>query len=196
MPAMKRLGVLAIVPILLSIPTVRAEKGEAQGIQNNLADHFKIYLLRPDRRSAQDVVTVKELPGGGYSAEISYWRSLKSREPNEEACNAYRWLLLGRGSYGKGVAAAFEQFPALKQIFLRFVDVEIGTKVGTKRAEIVPTQKVVPYLRIGVSRATLASRKADWGAVKSDLDKGRCAEVAKRYFDTVWSDPAYLRPVQ
>jgi hypothetical protein len=124
---------------------------------------------------------------------MSYWRSLKSRDPVEETCNAYRWLLFGRGVYGKGAAAAFEKYPSLQQIFLKFVDIETGTKLGKKRAEIVPTQKVVPYLRIGVYRSSLAAKKPDWSAVRADLDKGKCVEVARNYLDVTWTDPTYVK---
>jgi hypothetical protein len=193
MPGMKRFLILAVAFAGVS-GAVGAEKPDPAGLANSLSDFFRIYLLKPEMRSPQDVVTVKELPGGGLSGEISYWRSLKARDPAEEICNAYRWLLLGRGVYGKGAAAAFEKFPSLEQVYLKFVDVESGTKLGKKRAEIVPTQKVVPYLRIGVYRSSLAGRKTDWGSVRSDLDKGKCADVAKKYLDLNWIEAAYVKP--
>ncbi|MFH1263293.1 MAG: hypothetical protein V1495_07635 [Pseudomonadota bacterium] len=187
----------ALLVLLLFSPRISfAEKGEVQAIQSGLQDVLRIYLVRPDRRSQHDIVTVKEMAGGGYSAEISYWRSLKARDSKEEICNAYRWLLLGRGVYANGAVAAFEKFPSLSQIYLKFVDVESATKVGKKRAEIVPTEKVIPYLRIGVARNSLLAKRADWNAVKADLDKGKCAEVAKSYLDLAWTDSAYLKQGQ
>lgn len=195
MPAMKHPLSLVLV-LTVSAGVALAEKSDLLSIQNTLADFLKIYLLKPEKRSSQDTVTVKELPGVGYAAEISYWRSLKSRESAEEICNAYRWILFGRGIYGKGAAAAFEQYPSLQQVYLRFVDIESGTKVGKKRAEIVPTQKVIPYLRVGVLRSSLAAKKPDWAAVKTDLDKGKCTEVGNAYLDVTWLDPNYLKQSQ
>jgi hypothetical protein len=193
MPDMKRLVVMALA-LAWTSGIAAAEKTDPATLANALSDFFRIYLLKPEMRSPQDVVTIKEIPGGGYSGEISYWRSLKSRDPAEEICNAYRWLLFGRGVYGKGAPAAFEKFPSLEQLFLKFVDVENGTKLGKKRAEIVPTQKVVPYLRIGIFRSSLASKKSDWPAVRNDLDKGRCAEVGRNHLDVTWIEPAYVKP--
>ncbi len=191
MPPMKRLPLALLCA--LWIGQAAAERGDALQIQNTLGDFFQIYLLKPEKRSPQDIVSVKELQGGGYVAEISYWRSLKSREPAEEICNAYRWLLFGRGVYGKGASAAFEKYPSLRQIFLRFVDVETGTKVGKKRAEILPTQKVIPYLRVGVVRSSLAAKNPNWTQLKADFDKGKCTDAGKAVLDVVWTDPTYLR---
>lgn len=189
MPGMKRTLILAAMTAAV-LPAAAVEPAD---LAKGLADHFRIYLLKPEMRSPQDVVRLTNLPGGGVSAEISYWRSLKSRDPGAEICNAYRWLLLGRGVYGKGAVAAFERFPTLAQVHLTFVDVESGTKLGEKKAEILPTQKVVPYLRVGVHRASLAAKKVDPGSVRSDLDKGRCADVAKKYLDLNWIDRAYAK---
>jgi hypothetical protein len=193
MPGMKRIAIL-VVALVGASGLYGAEKGDPAGLVNGLGNLFRIYILKPEMRSPQDVVTVKELPGGGVVGEISYWRSLKSRDPAEEVCNAYRWILLGRGVYGKGASAAFEQYPSLEQVFLKFVDVESGTKLGKKRAEIVPTQKVVPYLRVGVFRSSLAGKKPDWNAVRADLDKGKCTEVGKKYLDLTWVEAAYVKP--
>jgi hypothetical protein len=193
MPGMKRVLIL-LVALAWTTGIAGTEKADPTALSASLADFFRIYLLKPEMRSPQDVVTVKEVPGAGLVGEISYWRSLKSRDPAEEICNAYRWILFGRGIYGKGAGAAFEQFPALDQIFLKFVDIENGTKLGKKRAEIVPTQKVVPYLRIGVFRSSLASKKADWAAVRSELDKGKCSEVGKKYLDVTWIESSYVKP--
>jgi hypothetical protein len=171
------------------------QKGEPAPSAEEIGRLFRIHLLRPEMRSPEDVVTLRELPGGGHVAEISYWRSLKSRDPAEEFCNAVRWVLFGRGVYGKGAETAFEKFPSLQQVSVRLIDLETGTKIGKKRAEIVPTQKTVPYLRVGVFRASLASKRPDWSTVKARLDQGKCADVARTYLDLQWSDPAYFKPV-
>ncbi len=191
--------ILSLVLPLVGPVLAFAEKDEVSAIQGSLGDFFGIYMLRKDKRSKEDTVVVKKASKGGYIAEISYWRSLKSRDPVEEICNAYKWMLFGRGTYGKGAAEAFNQFSTLAQINLRFFDVEFTTKVGKKSAvlaHIEPTQRVIPFLRIGLTRQSLAKKNPDWASVKTQLDKGQCAQVGKNYLDLSWFDRTYLREGQ
>ncbi|HLG19165.1 MAG TPA: hypothetical protein VI895_05020 [Bdellovibrionota bacterium] len=166
---------------------------DEDAIQATLGDFFQIYVLRKDHRSSEDQVTVRSAGAGRYSAEISYWRSLKSRDPVEEICNAYKWIFFGRGTYGKGAPKAFERFSNLDEIQLRFFDIEFTTKLGTKRAEILPSEKVIPYLKIGVKRSSLEKKKPNWSEIQSELSKGRCANIGDQYLDTKWLNEAYIR---
>lgn len=187
-------------PVMLTLLSVfLLSYGAATAQQNveaeikRLGDFFKIYLINEDRRGPEDYVLSKKNRDGSYSAEISYWRNLASRDPAEEICAAYRWLLFGRGEYGKGARAAFEKYPYLFQINIKLYDMEFGTMVGKKKAEILPTQKVVPYLRIGVTRNSFLKKEVPENSVKKNLEKGKCAQVGKEYFDLVWMDEGYIR---
>ena len=166
---------------------------DAMQLQIALEDHFGIFLVGRDRRSSQDRVIVTGSEAKGFSAEISYWRSLQSRDPAEEICNAYTWILFGRGSQGKGSIDAFNLYPALNQIDLKFFDVDFGTKLGKKKAEVLPTSHVVPYLKVAVERKSLLSKKANWTDVKEQMAKGKCAELGNKFLDSKWFDEAYLR---
>jgi hypothetical protein len=172
-------------PLLLLFGLVSAH---AEISAASLEDYFGIYVLNKERRSAQDKIVVK----GGSVAEISYWRSLQSRDPSEEICNAYKWLLFGRGKYSHGAADAFNQYPALSQIQLVFFDVENGTKLGKKRAEILPTSRIIPYLKIGVERRSLLSKNLE-GRTDTQLTKEKCADLGARYLDSRWFDEGYLK---
>ena len=141
MHAMKKTGFFCLAIALLFGGPVYGEKGDLTAIHNTLGDFFGIYLLRPEKRSPWDVVTAQELPGGGYSAEISYWRPPKNRNPAEEICNAYRWLLLGRGTKGKGVAEAFEKFPLLTGNFPEFRGRARGNQTRKEKGRNSPDAK-------------------------------------------------------
>lgn len=158
-----------------------------------LGDFYQIYLVKEDRRGPEDEVKLQKSRDGSIVAEISYWRSLSSRDPGEEICSAYHWLLFGRGAYGKGSKEAFEKFPQLAQVNLRLYDIDFGTKVGRKKAEILPTQKIVPYLRIGVSRNSFMKKKLNEGSAKKNIERGKCAQIGRDYFDLVWLDEGYIR---
>jgi hypothetical protein len=183
----------ALLIAVLLAPLLARAAIEAGTLANELETFFGIFLLQKDRRSAQDRVLVNGSGEKGFTAEISYWRSLQSRDSTEEVCNAYKWLLFGRGSYGKGASEAFAQYPALTQVELRFFDVESGTKLGKKKGEILPTSRVIPYLKIGVERKSLLAKKADWKQVKEKTTKGNCADLGTRYLDSRWFDEAYLK---
>lgn len=183
-----------IVPAiaLLMVPIVYAQQNIESELKK-LGDFFKIYLITEDKRGSEDSVLVRKNRDGSYGAEISYWRSLASRDSTQEVCAAYGWLLLGRGVYGKGAKEAFEAYPQLSQINLRLYDMEFGTRVGKKKAEILPTQKIIPYLRIGVNRGSFLKKEVRQNSVKSAIEKGKCTQVGKDYFDLVWMDEGYVR---
>lgn len=189
---MRKIVLLGIVFTLATAGVAFGKKTNRNTIENTLGEFFRIYLMKPEKRSPQDVVKVTRLKKGGYSAEMSYWRTLKTRDAKDEVCNAYRWLLLGRGVYGKGAMEAFKKYPTLKRIYLKFVDIDYGTKKGKKRAEILPTQKVYSYLRVGVYRSSLMKKNANWKLVKKELDRGRCSKIGKRYLDVRWSNKQYV----
>ena len=185
-------GILAVLLItVLGAPAV-VRATDAGTLASELDDFFGIYLLNKERRSAQDRILVNGSDLKGFTAEISYWRSLASRDPDEEICNAYKWLLFGRGAYGKGAFEAFNKYPALSVIELRFFDVESGTKLGKKKGEILPTDRTIPYLKIGVERHSLLGKKIDWKRVKDKTTKANCSDLASRYLDSKWFDEAYL----
>lgn len=171
-----------------------AETGSLDFELKKLGEFYQVYITKEDRRGPEDEVKLQRARDGTYTAEISYWRSLASRDAGEEICAAYRWLLFGRGTYGKGAKAAFEKYPQLFQVNLRFYDVEFGKKVGRKKAEILPTQKIIPYLRVGVSRNSFLRKKINEISTKKALEKGaKCAQIGKEYLDLVWLDETYLR---
>jgi hypothetical protein len=92
-------------------------------MEKQLDDHFRVYLIKNDRRSQGDRVVVS-----GDKAVVYYWKSLNVRTPDEVICDAYEWLLTGRTTYGRGVKEAFERFPSLNQIDISFYDHAIWNK--------------------------------------------------------------------
>ena len=186
-----RVGLLSILMGMLCVSTAGAM--DAATLQNALEESFGILVLTKEHRSAQDRVTVSGNEQKGFTAEISYWRSLQSRDPADEICNAYKWLFFGRYTNNRGASDAFIQYPALQVIELRFFDVEFGTKLGKKKAEVLPTSHVIPYLKIGVERRSLQSKKVTWKDLKEEMSKGKCGDIGSRYVDSKWFDEAYLR---
>lgn len=157
-------------------------------IGQKLDDHFRIYVIKPDRRSQGDRVAVT-----GDKAVIYYWKSLNVRRPDEVICDAYEWLLLGRTTYGKGAKEAFDEFPSLQQIDISFYDVEFGTKKGLRRAEILPSQNVIEYLRIAVKRDSLSKKSFNRKEVKKMIDAHQCVEVGKTYIDSVAINETHIK---
>jgi len=191
---MKRSLAVFLTVFALSTPDLPAATS-ADSIRDSLGEFFQIYLTVPKRRHAKERVIVKGDEKTGYSAEIWYWRSLAQRDPAEEICSAYRWLFFGRGKYGQGASDAFKKYAGLTEIQLKFFDVETGTKLGKNKGEVLPTERVVPYLRLGVTKNSLQNRKADWGVLKSKMAGGgaKCREVAGPFVDDQWFDDGYLK---
>lgn len=160
----------------------------ADELTSQLDDHFRIFMIKPDRRSVGDRITVT-----GDSAVIYYWESLKNRKPDEAICDAYAWLLLGRTTYGKGAVEAFNKFPSLQQIDISFYEIDFSTKKGTKHAEILPTQNVFEYIRIGVKKDSLSKKSFDRKNVQKMIDDHQCAEIGKTYIDSVAINAEYLK---
>ncbi|MFH1017763.1 MAG: hypothetical protein V1798_06215 [Pseudomonadota bacterium] len=187
-------GILAalVVTALCAPPQARAAV-DATALANDLDGFFGIYLLKKERRSPQERVLVRGSEQKGFAAEISYWRGLQSRDPDEEVCNAYKWLLFGRGAYGKGAVDAFVQYPALIEIELKFFDIEGGTKLGQKKGEVLPTSRVIPYLKIAVERHQLLGKKVDWKRLKEQTNEANCPDLGARYLSSKWFDEAYLK---
>ncbi len=183
---------LFLTATLIGLFIPLGSRAQGTATPETIEDHFRIYMLNEDRRSSQDKIVVTGDARQGQTAVISYWRSLQQRDPADEICNAYRWLLLGRGTYGKGASAAFERYPALSRIYLRFVEIESGTKIGKKRAEILPSQRVIPYLKVGVDRRTLLKKNVDLTRVKDEIGKGKCADVGNALIDDKWFDKDFL----
>ena len=184
---------IGLAVVFSNVQPLAGATGDEDAIRNLLGDFFQIYVLRKDQRSDEDKVEVKNLGNNRYSAEIAYWRSLKSRDPAEEICNSYRWLLLGRGVYGKGAPEAFSKFPSLEEISLRFFDIEFTTKLTDKRAEVIPTQRQIPYLKIGVKRGTLVRKNPNRTEIEAEITKGKCADIGEKYLDSRWFNESYLR---
>lgn len=160
----------------------------AQDMAKALEDHFQVYLIKPDKRSQGDRVNISS-----DKAVIYYWRSLDKHKPDELICDAYEWLLLGRTSYGKGAKEAFDKYPTLSTIELSFYDLEFGTKKGTHRAEILPSQTVVEYLRVGVRKDSLMKKSYNRKKIKQMMKDKQCVEVGKEYVDTTSINDAYMR---
>jgi len=162
-------------------------------LEKQLSTHFNIYLLNDDRKSNQDKVFVSGNDKQGFSAEISYWHSLQSRDPTVAICEAYRWLLFGRGEYGKGAYEAFTQFPTLQKIELKLVDVQFSTKRGNKKGEILPTETVIPYLKVSVDRNSLMNKLANWDQLRDIMSTKTCVNIGTKYIDSRWFDQEYIR---
>ncbi|MCB0308115.1 MAG: hypothetical protein KDD48_01995 [Bdellovibrionales bacterium] len=159
----------------------------------NLGEFFQVFLIKNERRNPDDDVKFKRNSDGTYIAEISYWNNIQSRGASDEICEAFRWMLFGRGTYGKGAKEAFDRIPQLAQINLLFYDMDFGTRVGSKRTEILPTQKANPYVRVGLIRSSFQRKKINESSVKKQLDRGKCQEVGREYFDLVWINENHVR---
>jgi hypothetical protein len=165
--------------------------GQAHSVDDltkDLEDHFRLYLIKPDKRSQGDRVTVT-----GDKVVIYHWKSLDTRKPDEVICAAYEWLLLGRTSYGKGAKEAFEKYSNISQIDLSFYDMEFGTKKGLRRAEILPSQTVTEYLRVGVRRDSLTRKSFNRKDVKKMIEAKQCVEVGKNYIDSTSINDVYIK---
>jgi len=130
----------------------------------------------------------------GFTAEISYWRSLQSRDPTEEILHAYKWLLFGRGSYGKGASEAFRAIPHAYSGGLRFFDVEAGTKLGRRRGK---SSRPAGSFRISRSawRRSLLAKKADWKRSRR-RPRSELRRTRHTYMTAGGFDEAYLKQAQ
>ena len=161
----------------------------ADAISDDLEDHFRIYLIRPERRSPQDRISVNS-----GVATIYYWESAAKRKPDEVICDAYEYLLLGRTTYGKGAEEAFEKYPSLQKIELSLYDFEFSTKHGEARAEILPDQKLFEYLKISVIRNSLMKKQFNRKDVKKMIADKKCGDIGKTYIDSVSLKQDYFKP--
>jgi hypothetical protein len=162
-------------------------------LEKELATHFNIYLLKDDRKSDQDKIFVTGSEGKGFSAEISYWHSLQSRDPTVAICEAYRWILFGRGDYGKGAYDAFTKYSSLQKIELKLVDIQFDPKRGNKIGEILPKETVIPYLKISVDRKSLLGKSANWDQLRDLMNAKNCVDMGAKYIDSRWFDQDYIR---
>ena len=157
-------------------------------LASDLDDHFRVYMIKPEKRSQGDRVTVS-----GDTATVYYWESLKGRKPEEAICDAYEWLLLGRTSYGRGAKEAFDKYGSLNQINMTFYEIDFSTKKGTRRAEILPSQNVFEYISIGVRRDSLNRKNFNRKEVEQMIADHKCADVGKAFIDTVSVNENYLK---
>ncbi len=160
----------------------------AEDLAQQIENHFHIYQIKPEKRRSEEKVEIK-----GDTATIFYWENLANRKPDEAICNAFGWMMLGRTSYGKGAQDAFERYPTLQQIEIGFFDVDFGTKKGTRRAEILPDAKPVPYLKIAVRRDSLMRKTVDKKEIKQMLADRRCPEIGKKYIDSISLNDDYMK---
>jgi len=174
--------------LLILLVTWSSVSVAASDIAKELEDHFEIYLIKPDKRSQGDRVNVT-----GDKAVIYHWKSLDTRKPDEVICLAYEWLLLGRTNYGRGAKEAFDKYPSISQIELSFYDLEFGTKKGTRRAEILPSQTINEYLRVSVRKETLNRKSFNRKDLKKMIMDKQCVEVGKNYIDSTAINEAYIR---
>ncbi|MEZ4845700.1 MAG: hypothetical protein R2877_01645 [Bdellovibrionota bacterium] len=147
-----------------------------------------MYLIKKDRRSQGDKVVVT-----GDKAVVYYWKSLNVRTPDEVICDAYEWLLTGRTTYGRGTKEAFERFPSLNEIDISFYDLQFSTKKGSRRAEILPSQNVIEYLRVGIRRDSFMKKTFNRKEVKSMIEKRQCVEVGRDFIDLVSINEPYIK---
>ncbi|MCC7460635.1 MAG: hypothetical protein IT286_04965 [Proteobacteria bacterium] len=174
--------------ILLSLMLLTGVTWAADDIAKDLEDHFRLYLIKGERRSQGDRVVVT-----GDKAVVYYWKSLNVRTPDEVICDAYEWLLAGRTTYGRGAKEAFDRYPSLQQIDISFYDLQFGTRKGSKRAEILPTQSVIEYLRVGVRRDSLSKKAFNRKEVKSMIENRQCVEVGRSFIDSVSINENYIK---
>ncbi len=182
---------VALLAFLMAPPAYAANSSSRE-IRDQLGEFMGIFLTVPNRRHAKERVVVRGNQRSGYIADIWHWRSLSKRNSAEEKCHAYTWLLAGRGLYGKGAGEAFDRFPGLKEINLRFFDVQTGTKLGKKKGEVLPTEKIIPYARVGVSKRSFQRKKTSEEQLEKSLQGRRCSSVGAKYVDKNWFNNAYL----
>lgn len=179
---MKRI-LISILFLVSFSPSVFADATES-GLENI----FDIYIIKPERRAAGDRVVVK-----GDTATIYYWESAAKRKPDEVICDAFKYLLLGRTTYGRGAKEAFEKYPAVQKIELSLYDIESGTRHGDKIAEILPTQKVFEYLKISVLRNSIMNKPFNRSDVQHMIEQKKCPEIGKTYIDSVALKQDYFK---
>lgn len=178
---MKR-SLLFFLVLLFFTPAVFADD------EADIAKLFNIYLINPERRASGDRVSIK-----GDTATIYYWESAAKRKPDEVICDAFEYLLLGRTTYGRGARVAFDKYPAIQKFELSLYDLETSTRRGEKIGEIVPTQRVFEYLRIGVLRSSLMGKSFHAEDVKKMIEDKRCPEVGKSFIDSVSIKQDYFK---
>jgi hypothetical protein len=161
-------------------------------LEQSLEDHFRIYILKEERRNPGDRVVVKTDRQGNQYASLYYWRNLDHRNPADVICDAYRWLLLGRTTFGQGAQEAFKDHDKLARIQLRYFDLEFSSKRGKKKGEIVPTFKAKEYMVLTVNRDSLLSKRIDDELIGKTIEQGKCPTL-KGYMDKTWFDQNYMR---
>jgi hypothetical protein len=122
-------------------------------LENKVESLLEIFYLNSAFRSPYDKTSVENA-----AAVIQVWRDLPA-EPRAEQieCLGYQWLLTGRGAkMGEGASKVFQEIPSLNSIELKLVDVEFETESIDKRGKLKPKAIVKPYLRMRVTRESLA----------------------------------------
>ncbi|HMQ09913.1 MAG TPA: hypothetical protein PKC21_03635 [Oligoflexia bacterium] len=179
--------------ILIFVASCLAFSQSYEQVQN-IDQLLQIYVVQPHMRSKEEKVTVKRLRNGqAYAAKIAYWRSLKGRDSEQEVCNAYRWLLFGRGKYGQGAADIFMRYPKLRYIELEFFDVDYTTVLGKKKGEVLPARRPISYLRLGVKPGNFPQNRNTLAKLKKKLYKGNCIRVAQPFIDKAVFDEKYIQ---
>ncbi|MCI5071674.1 hypothetical protein MRY82_01865 [bacterium] len=182
--------------IVLSTFLVLTSIGFAQNYNQlqNIDQLMQIYLVQPHLRSKEEKVTVKRLRNGqAYAAKITYWRSLKGRDSEREICNAYRWLLFGRGKYGQGASEIFARYPKLRYLELEFFDVDYTTVLGKAKGEVLPARRSISYLLLGVRPGNLPQNRNTLAKMKKKLYKGNCKRFAQQFIDKAVFDEKYIQ---
>lgn len=181
-----------VIPVFLILSCLTYAQTYEQ--VQNIDQLMQIYLVQPHLRSKEEKVTVKRIGNGqDYAAKIAYWRSLKGRESEKEICNAYRWLLFGRGKYGQGAADVFARYPRLRYIELEFFDVDYTTVLGKKKGEVLPARRSISYLKLSVKPSNLPQNRTTLAKLKKKLYKGNCKGFAQNYIDKAVFDEKYIQ---
>lgn len=172
-----------------------ANSGRQAEISSELEHIFQIFRLKSERRSIWDGIQLRKHPTRAkmFTAKLSYWRTLSSRDAESEFCQAYQWLYFGRGVYGKGVGEAFAKYPQLAEFSLELFDVDKTLKVGPKPGHIEKEQMPVPYLRLMLSRSTYAKTKRRESRLKNHIAANQCGRELLPFVDDLWLDADYIK---
>jgi hypothetical protein len=178
---------------LVSGLCVQAQAQEAQPQQDQsnrdkkILQPLDLFLTSPEYRDRDE--GVKWSADG--RAELWFLESLEYGELDRKVCEGVRWLISGRLARSKGVIAAFNDVPMLKEVTLIFY--RIQTKVdpglyGKYEQSRVP----ISVARFSISRENAKQLNAD--VVNQQLDGPGCIERARLFLTDLWiSDTIQVR---
>lgn len=139
-----------------TLGTVFAQKQALNTTEANIERILQIHYLKPHMKSPYDTIKVE-----GSTAKISVWRDLPT-EPNLEKleCQAYQWILTGRGAkLGEGAAIVFQNLPGLSQIELELVELEFKIEKLDRRGKLKKVAVRKPIIKTIAERSKVSRSK-------------------------------------